>query len=90
MVSEGNTGAFRVPWPSSGEWATWVIDGAAKTVTDGAKNPVVAMAEWEGKRLSAYGSVGSQLDMQYWDGVNDTTVWVDHIATVKAAHPKPE
>jgi hypothetical protein len=47
------------------------------------------MAAWEGKRVFAYGSIGSQLDMQYWDGVNDTTVWADHIATVKAAHPKP-
>ena len=41
-------------------------------------------------RQEAYGSVQDQLDMQYWDGVNDTTIWADHIAQVKADNPKPE
>jgi hypothetical protein len=40
-------------------------------------------------RLEAYGSLGDQLDMQYKDILNDTTTWKDHIAAVKAAHPKP-
>ena len=41
-------------------------------------------------RQEAYGSIADQLDMQYWDSVNDTTTWTDHIAKVKADHPKPE
>ena len=44
---------------------------------------------WIDSRIAAYGSVGSQLDMQYWDGVNGTTVWPDHIAKVKSDYPKP-
>ena len=40
-------------------------------------------------RSEAYGSVQDQLDMQYWDGVNGTTIWADHIAQVKADNPKP-
>ena len=40
-------------------------------------------------RQEAYGSVADQLDMQYWDSVNDTTTWKDHIAAVKADIPKP-
>ena len=40
-------------------------------------------------RKNAYPSIGDQLDMQYWDSVNDTTTWKDAIASVKAAHPKP-
>ena len=40
-------------------------------------------------RQEAYGSVAEQLDMQYWDGVNGTTVWADHIAQVKSDNPKP-
>jgi hypothetical protein len=44
---------------------------------------------WQENRISAYGSWGDQLDMKYWDGLNDTTVWADHIAKVKADHPKP-
>ena len=41
-------------------------------------------------RQEAYGDLGSQLDMQYWDLVNNTTTWKDHIAQVKADNPKPE
>jgi len=41
-------------------------------------------------RSEAYGSVQDQLDMQYWDSVNGTTLWADHIAQVKADNPKPE
>jgi len=41
-------------------------------------------------RQEAYGDLASQLDMQYWDLVNDTTTWKDHIAQVKADNPKPE
>jgi hypothetical protein len=40
-------------------------------------------------RQEAYGSIADQLDMQYWDSVNDTTIWKDHIAKVKADNPKP-
>ena len=41
-------------------------------------------------RAEAYGSVAEQLDMQYWDAVNGTTTWQDHIAQVKEDNPKPE
>ena len=40
-------------------------------------------------RQEAYGSIAEQLDMQYWDAVNDTTTWKDHIAQVKSDNPKP-
>ena len=40
-------------------------------------------------RIEAYGSEADQLDMQYWDEVNSTTVWKDHVATVKSDNPKP-
>jgi len=40
-------------------------------------------------RVEAYGSIADQLDMMYWDGVNGTTVWADHIAQVKSDNPKP-
>ena len=41
-------------------------------------------------RQEAYGSIADQLDMQYWDAVNGTTTWKDHIAKVKSDNPKPE
>jgi hypothetical protein len=40
-------------------------------------------------RQEAYRSIQDQLDMQYWDSVNGTTNWADHIAQVKADNPKP-
>jgi len=40
-------------------------------------------------RQEAYGSIAEQLDMQYWDNVNSTTIWKDHIAKVKSDNPKP-
>ena len=40
-------------------------------------------------RQAAYGSIADQLDMQYWDSVNGTTTWADHIAQVKSDNPKP-
>jgi len=54
------------------------------------KADYIANEKYKDDRREAYGDIGAQLDMQYWDGVNDTTVWADHVATVKAAHPKPE
>ena len=56
-----------------------------------------AHAEWQAEhdsqeyarnRATAYASTGDQLDMQYWDSVNDTTTWKDHVASVKAQFPK--
>ena len=41
-------------------------------------------------RQEAYGSIQDQLDMQFWDNQNNTTVWIDHIAQVKSDNPKPE
>ena len=41
-------------------------------------------------RQQAYKSIPEQLDMIYWDGVNGTTDWDDHIAEVKEDNPKPE
>mgnify|MGYP003111866998 CR=1 FL=1 len=35
-----------------------------------------------------YLPLAQQLDMQYWDSVNGTTTWKDHVAAVKAKYPK--
>jgi hypothetical protein len=40
-------------------------------------------------RQEAYGSVQDQLDMIYWDKVNGTDLWKEHVDTVKANNPKP-
>ena len=48
-----------------------------------------ASQQYARNRAAAYPPIGDQLDIIYWDGVNDTTTWADAIAAVKAAHPKP-
>jgi hypothetical protein len=50
-------------------------------------------AEYEAKqyqrnRSEAYPSIQEQLDMQYWDAINGTTVWQDTINAIKAKYPK--
>ena len=39
-------------------------------------------------RANAYAPIAEQLDMQYWDSVNGSRTWLDHIEAVKEAHPK--
>jgi len=36
-----------------------------------------------------YLPIDQQLDMQYWDSINGTTTWKDHVAAVKVKYPKP-
>tara|TARA_B100001093_G_scaffold497069_1_gene543546 strand:+ start:920 stop:1240 length:321 start_codon:yes stop_codon:yes gene_type:complete len=43
----------------------------------------------DGTTDTIYLPIQQQLDMQYWDSVNGTTTWKDHIAAVKAKYPKP-
>jgi len=56
-----------------------------------------AHAEWQAEydskayaraRAEAYAPIAEQLDMQYWDSVNGSRTWLDHIESVKDAHPK--
>jgi hypothetical protein len=44
--------------------------------------------EYARNRATAYAPLGEQLDMQYWDEVNGTTTWADHVAEIKARFPK--
>ena len=44
--------------------------------------------EYARLRATAYAPIGDQLDMQYWDEVNGTTTWADHVAEIKARFPK--
>jgi len=54
-------------------------------IQEDANNPALTVSQ---ARRVAYGDLGEQLDMQYRDLINDTTIWKDHVAAVKAANPK--
>ena len=60
------------------------VAAARKAIDDAA-----AAVKYKSDRAAAFASIGDQLDMQYWDAVNGTTTWKDHVAKVKADHPKP-
>ena len=60
------------------------------TYADGEYTAPVVTVTYLDQRKMAYPSMEEQLDMQYWDSVNGTTVWADTIAAVKEANPKPE
>jgi hypothetical protein len=49
---------------------------------------VVDANAYKEARAKAYAPLAEQLDMQYWDAMNNTETWLDHIRSVKAAHPK--
>ena len=44
--------------------------------------------QYQRDRASEYPSLQDQLDMQYWDSVNGTTIWADAVAQVKDTFPK--
>jgi len=49
----------------------------------------IAKNAYKEQRAMAYKPLAEQLDMQYWDRVNGTDTWKQHIDAVKTAHPKP-
>lgn len=41
-------------------------------------------------RLLKYPSIQEQLDMIYWDKINDTNLWQETIANIKSKYPKEQ
>ena len=64
-------------------------DGNDVSVDMNQVNAWVDPNQYKYDRQQAYASLAEQLDMQYWDRVNGTSTWKEHIDAVKAAHPKP-
>ena len=58
---------------------------AARVAIDAEK----AAVKYKTDRADSFASIGDQLDMQYWDAINGTTTWKDHVAKVKSDNPKP-
>lgn len=51
---------------------------------------VEAALTYADRRRQAYAPLAQQLDMQYWDHVNGSMNWLNHVAEVKARFPKPQ
>ena len=44
--------------------------------------------QYQRNRAKAYPSIQEQLDLQYWDKINNTDTWEQAINAVKAQYPK--
>jgi hypothetical protein len=64
-------------------------DGNTVVIDIDAVNAWVDPDQYKFDRATAYPTIQEQLDMQYWDGVNGTTIWADTVASVKSENPKP-
>ena len=64
-------------------------NGNQVTIDESAVNAWVDPNQYKYDRQQAYKPLAEQLDMQYWDRVNGTDTWKQHIDAVKTAHPKP-
>jgi len=64
-------------------------DGNQVTIDMDAVNAWVDPDQYKYSRATAYPTIQEQLDMQYWDGVNGTTIWADTVAQIKSENPKP-
>ena len=72
-----------------------VVESVSEGITDEqiATKQAELQAEYDSQeysraRAEAYAPIADQLDMQYWDSVNGSRTWLDHIEAVKEAHPK--
>ena len=67
------------------EFLDWVIENGVAGIDGGEE---VTQEDYTVLRASEYPDMATQLDMQYWDNVNATTVWQDTIDAIKAKYPK--
>ena len=63
-------------------------DGNQVTIDMDAVNAWTDPEQYKHDRASAYKSIAEQLDMLYWDKVNNTNLWQEHINAVKTKYPK--
>ena len=63
-------------------------DSEKQAIVDEWNTPEVDNRTYAQKRAEAYAPIVDQLDMQYWDSVNGSRTWLDHVESVKEAHAK--
>ena len=79
----------KTKYRSDTEMYAWDKDGNIIELDLTAVNNWVDPEAYKFARQKAYAPLPEQLDMQYWDRVNGTDTWKQHIDAVKTAHPKP-
>jgi hypothetical protein len=67
------------------EFLDYVIENGVANIDGGEE---VTQESYDVLRQQEYPDLATQLDMQYWDGINGTTVWHDTIQAIKDKYPK--
>ena len=72
------------------EWNLDIAQPTAEQIAsyETAGNTAEALQTVLNNRATSYPTIQEQLDMQYWDGINNTTTWKDAITKVKTDNPK--
>ena len=65
----------------------WTSAGSGAYIEDG-KIVLGRKLSYIDKRLMEYPDISEQLDMLYWDKINNTNMWEDTISAIKAKYPK--
>ncbi len=50
--------------------------------------PEIKQLTYSELRRNEYGNIGEQLDMIYWDKINNTNNWINKITEIKNKYPK--
>jgi len=90
VTIDDSTGAFDASGNSISLDASKVTD--ARTTLNNEAAAILYQKQRTGEAGTTdtiYLPLAQQLDLQYWDSVNGTTKWKDHVAAVKAKYPKP-
>ena len=92
-VSYWKTQYDGTPWADDYDGLVWenkeIPKPTKKQLAQWAKDVDLQYRQQQAVAQRVYPSIGEQMDMQYKDALNGTTTWVDTIAAIKAAHPKP-
>lgn len=79
---------FHAPNLDGLDWLDETTERPTDAMIFAAADSIIATAAYQEPRAIAYPPIQEQLDMQYWDLVNGTTVWQDTIEAIKAQYPK--
>ena len=86
-IQKLESGIF-IPQDSANSDYQRFIQDVAEQGIEIVEGPDIVEPDYRTLRQQAYPSLQDQQDMQYWDTINQTTVWKDTIASIKNKYPK--
>ena len=73
--------------PANSDYQRFIQDVAEQGIQI-VTGPDIHEPSYQELRAAEYPSLQDQQDMQYWDTINQTTVWQDTISAIKTKYPK--